>query len=77
MEKEFCPKVEKCPIFLNNVLTSGNAAVAYKKLYCEAGAGKYQTCMRYKVSQIAGKCPPNLLPNSNKRIEDVLASMAG
>lgn len=67
-----CPKVEKCPIFINNVLTVENAEVAYRKLYCEAGQAKYSSCKRFIVSNKAGSCPPDVMPNCSKTIEEIL-----
>lgn len=71
-----CPKVEKCPIFINNVLTIENAARAYKSLYCTAGAAKYTTCKRYLVSNKIGKCPPEILPNSTKSVEEIMEKIS-
>lgn len=70
-----CPKVGKCPIFINNVLTIENAAVAYKKLYCEAGEVKHKTCKRFIVSNMVGKCPPGVMPNCSKSIDEIIENM--
>ena len=67
-----CPKVEKCPIFVNNVLTIENAAVAYKSLYCEAGPEKYLSCKRFIISNKIGSCPPDVMPNCSKSVEEIL-----
>ncbi len=75
MDSDFCPKVEKCPIFVNNVLTIQNASVAYKTLYCQAGKARYTSCKRFQISNIAGSCPQNVMPNSAKSIEQILAEM--
>ncbi len=72
MEK-ICPKVEKCPIFLKNVLTIENAAVAYRTLYCEAGEAKFKTCKRFIVSNAVGSCPPHVMPNSCKSVEEIMS----
>ena len=71
-----CPKVEKCPIFVNNVLTIENAAVAYKSLYCQAGETKFSTCKRFIVSNTIGSCPPDVLPNSSRTIEEIIEKVA-
>ena len=73
--ENICPKVEKCPIFINNVLTVENAAVAYKVLYCEAGAAKYNTCKRFIVSNKTGSCPPEVMPNCSKTVDEILENM--
>jgi len=75
MNSNICPKVDKCPIFLENVLSIENAAIAYKTLYCSAGEAKYKTCKRYIVANIAGSCPANILPNSTKPVEEILEQM--
>lgn len=71
-----CPKVEKCPIFVNNVLTIENAAVAYKSLYCEAGEAKFKSCKRFIVSNKVGSCPPDVLPNCSRTIEEIIEKIA-
>jgi hypothetical protein len=67
-----CPKVEKCPIFVNNVLTIENAVVAYKSLYCQAGEPKFKTCKRFIVSNKVGSCPPDVLPNCSRTIDEII-----
>jgi len=71
-----CPKVEKCPIFINNVLAIENAAVAYRKLYCEAGLQKYSNCKRYIVSNRIGKCPPDIMPNCSRTVEEIIVKIS-
>lgn len=73
--EDICPKVEKFPIFINNVLTVENAAVAYKGLYCQAGQSKYSTCKRFIVSNMGFACPPDVMPNCSKTIEEILAKI--
>ena len=70
-----CPKVEKCPIFINNVLTIENAAVAYKTLYCEAGEERFKTCKRFIVANAVGSCPPGVMPNSCKSVEEIVGKI--
>ena len=74
MEAE-CPKIQKCPIFVYNVLSSERAGVAYKTLYCMAGEARFKTCKRYIVSSQAGFCPPEIMPNSSKSVHDILAKI--
>jgi hypothetical protein len=71
-----CPKVSKCPIFINNVLTLESAAVAYKSLYCEAGEAKYKSCKRFIVSNMIGSCPPSVLPNCSKSVEEIIQKIS-
>jgi hypothetical protein len=72
---DLCPKVAKCPIFLNNVLIVHNAEVAYKKLYCEAGVVKYSACKRFIVSNKIGKCTPDVMPNCSRSVEEIIAKI--
>lgn len=75
MNTDYCPRVEKCPIFLENVLSIENAAVAYKSLYCTAGEAKYKTCKRFMVAELMGVCPRNILPNSAKSVDEIIEQM--
>ncbi len=71
-----CPKSEKCPIFQGGVLKRESSERIYRNLYCNAGAVKYETCMRYRVAEKIGKpAPINVLPNCSKDIKDVVKSM--
>jgi hypothetical protein len=74
MEVKICPKTMTCPIF-SGVLKGTEYVDVYKKLYCEAGEEGRNKCKRFQVSSIAGKCPPNLLPNSSKSVDDIIADM--
>lgn len=71
-----CPKIQKCPIFVNNVLSSERAGVAYKTLYCQAGEAKFKSCKRYIVSNQAGFCPPEIMPNSSKTVDEILKKIS-
>ena len=73
--ENICPSVKTCPIFINNVLSTENVATAYRKLYCEAGQAKYATCKRFIVSGKAGSCPADVMPNTSRTIEEILAKM--
>jgi len=75
MEKT-CPKVEKCPIFINNVLVLETAKVAYKSLYCEAGQQKYSSCKRFIIANMIGSCPPSVMPNSSRTVEEIITKIA-
>jgi hypothetical protein len=73
--EHICPKIEKCTIFTNNVIIIENALQAYKTWYCKAGEAKYKTCKRYIVSNALGGCPPSLMPNSSKSVDEIKANM--
>jgi hypothetical protein len=74
MEAAICPKTPKCPIF-NGVLKGTEYTETYKKLYCEAGEDGRNRCRRYQVAQKVGVCPPDILPNSSKSIDEIIAKM--
>lgn len=71
-----CPKMEKCPVFLKNILHSEKMNQTYKQLYCLADEMKYKTCKRYQISEKYGKpAPDNVLPNSSMSIEEIAKRM--
>jgi len=47
----------------------------FKNLYCEKGKEARETCKRYQVANIAGKCPPDILPNSRLTVEEIIKKM--
>jgi hypothetical protein len=75
MSTQLCKNYEKCPIY-NGVL-SGKGATAgiYKRNYCEAGEAGWLQCKRFIVKEKTGKCPPDLLPNSTKSIEEIIKNI--
>lgn len=74
MEQAICPKTPKCPIF-NGVLKGTEFTDTYKKLYCEAGESGRKRCRRFQVGAKTGVCPPDILPNSSKSVEEIISSM--
>jgi hypothetical protein len=74
METAICPKTEKCPIF-NGVLKGTEYTETYKNLYCLAGAEGRGKCRRFQVAEKCGTCPPDILPNSSKSLEVIIANM--
>jgi len=74
MEAATCPKTPKCPIF-NGVLKGTQYTETYRNLYCLAGEAGRNKCRRFQVSQICGTCPPDILPNSSKKVDEIIASM--
>jgi hypothetical protein len=70
-----CKNFEKCPIY-NGVLKDKTiTAQGYKRQYCEAGETGWNSCKRYLVKEKTGKCPPDLLPNSYKSVDEIIAVM--
>jgi hypothetical protein len=74
MEIKVCPKTPACPIF-NGVLKGTEYTDVYKKLYCEAGKEGRNRCRRFQVASVTGKCPPNVLPNATKTVDEIVADM--
>jgi hypothetical protein len=70
-----CKNFEKCPIY-SGILTGKDAtAKSYKKIYCDAGEEGWNNCKRFLVKEKTGKCPPDLLPNSFKDVDTIIAEM--
>jgi len=74
MESVTCPKTPVCPIF-NGILKGTEYTDVYVKLYCEAGEEGRKRCRRFQVATAVGKCPPNVLPNSTKTVEEIIIDM--
>ena len=74
MEAALCPKTSKCPIF-SGVLKGSEFTETYKRLYCENGEKGRNNCRRFQVAEKVGKCPENILPNSGKSVEEIIAMM--
>ena len=70
-----CKNFEKCPIYSGVLSGKDTTSKSYKFQYCEAGEDGWLKCKRYLVKEKTGKCPPELLPNSFKTIEEIVASM--
>lgn len=75
MEKEFCSKVETCPLFNGKLLKRSGSEESYKNLFCTAGKDKWTTCMRYKTSEKVGKCADWILPNCSMNMDQIIKKM--
>ena len=75
MANEVCMHYAQCPVFNDMLQGMEMTAKNYKRQYCEAGEAGYTKCKRYLVKQRVGKVPSNLLPNSTKSVEEIIASM--
>jgi len=73
--ESICKNFEKCPIYSGILEGKAITAKGYKVQYCEAGEKGWNLCKRYQVKERIGKVPPDLLPNSNKSIDDIIASI--
>lgn len=72
---ECCEYFEKCPIYLGVLVDYAVTAANYRKLYCETGQAGWSNCKRYQVRKRVGRVPADLLPNSFKTVEEIIASM--
>ena len=75
MEKDFCPKFRKCPLFNGLLLKRKGSEESYKKLYCEAGEEKWTMCKRYQTSEKVGKCADWILPNCSYTLDQIVEKM--
>ncbi len=72
MNNQVCENHEKCPIFSGALKGKEMTGQSYRKQFCEAGMDGKNKCKRYMVKQKVGSCPPNLLPNSLKSVEQII-----
>jgi hypothetical protein len=68
---DVCPYWEKCPIFSGILKDRVFTTKSYLSLYCEAGEEGRGNCKRFQCRERFGRVPENLLPNSNKSIEEI------
>jgi hypothetical protein len=47
----------------------------YKSLYCEKGPEGRCKCKRYQVAALVGSCPPDILPNTQLSVDDIVRNM--
>lgn len=75
MDQLHCSKIEKCPIFNNQLLKNKDTEEAYKNIYCRNGKEKYSTCKRFQVSERIGKCADFVMPNSFLTVDEIIAKI--
>ncbi len=70
MEK--CDNIRRC--LITNQIFKGNSQLIdiYRKLYCEAGEAKIESCKRYQVTKLIGYCPSHVLPNTVFSIDNIV-----
>ena len=71
--EETCENSPKCPIYNGLLKGMTYTASAYRRTYCDAGSRGWNNCRRYQVKLRTGKCPENVLPNSLKNVEEIIA----
>ncbi len=70
-----CKNYEKCPIYTGVLKDKITTSKAYRSIFCDAGKAGWSACKRYLVKEKTGKCPPDLLPNSFKDVDTIIAEM--
>ena len=74
-ESKICERSVNCPIF-TGVLEENKVLIqTYKNLYCHAGTTGRKKCKRFQVYMRIDTCPPELLPNSQLTVDDILKRM--
>ena len=73
---EYCPKIEKCPIFLGTSFLGTDLTNSlqdmYKNNYCTSGEMKFKTCKRYIASEaLKLPIPKMIMPNSPRTVEEI------
>jgi hypothetical protein len=67
-----CPKLERCPIFIENITCNEMVGQTYRNLFCLADGLQFQTCKRYIASEKFGKrVPANIMPNTSLSIDEI------
>ena len=67
-----CENYKKCPIYTGVLKSNEMASSAYKRQYCENIPEGRDNCKRYIVKQKTGSCPPNILPNASRSVEELI-----
>ena len=70
-ETNICKRHQKCPIY-QGILKAEKSTEAYRELFCNAD---WESCKRYKVAEITGKCPPRIMPNTFLSITEIIEEM--
>ena len=72
---KICVKSAKCRIYAG-ILESNEIMIdTYKSMYCENGKEGRDNCKRFQVSEVAGACPPDILPNSDLTVDRIIKLM--
>ena len=74
-DDKICTRSAKCPIYAGILESKEILVDTYKSMYCECGKEGREQCKRYLVAQIAGSCPPDILPNSDLTVDTIIRLM--
>jgi hypothetical protein len=71
-KNEYCPLLEDCSVYLNDVSHNEIIGLTYRNLYCLQVNKKYKSCKRYQAcTQLGKQVHRNVLPNSPCSIEEI------
>jgi hypothetical protein len=71
-----CKLFAKCPIHSGVLQHVTTASANYSRKFCTAGEAGWLKCKRFQVNeQSGGMCPPDILPNSKRKVEDIISEM--
>ncbi|PZX16374.1 hypothetical protein LX69_01868 [Breznakibacter xylanolyticus] len=70
-----CKNYEKCPIYNGILKDKATTASNYRRKYCDAGHEGWNSCKRYLVKEKTGFCPPDILPNTFRSIDEIIHEM--
>jgi hypothetical protein len=74
-DDKICENIEKCPIYSGILKSNSTLSSTYKNLFCLNGPEGKNSCRRYQVSKTIGTCPPNILPNSQMSVIEIINKM--
>ena len=75
VEDKICERAAKCPLYAGLLKSNEVLVRAFKNRYCTNGKVGRENCKRYQVAAIAGACPPDILPNSELSVSDIINKM--
>jgi hypothetical protein len=76
-QNDYCPLLEDCTVYLNNIGHTEIVGLTYRSLYCLQGNKKYKSCKRYQACVLLGKqVHRTILPNSSFSLEEI-ANLSG
>jgi two-component SAPR family response regulator len=68
---EQCEYYNSCPIFFGRLIGKETTINVYRKQYCTNGVAGKSSCRRFQTNTLYGKCPPDLLPNSESSLAEI------
>jgi hypothetical protein len=74
-KNKYCPKTEKCPLFIGEMLASEKAQEIYMRLYCTGGEKGRNRCKRFLIVQEGFKPGDDVMPNDERSVDDILKDM--